>query len=172
MKFCDGPTTASFEDFYRREFPNLAVLAATTCGDAGAGEDLAQEAFVRAHEHWESVSLYDKPGAWVRRVAINLALNRRRRLANEARALLSLNPPERTSDAVFGGDPEIWSAVRKLAPKQRATIALHYLEDLPVSEIAEILGVSVSATTSTLHKARQKLALTLGPTAGEDNDNA
>ena len=54
----------------------------------------------------------------------------------------------------------------QLAPKQRAVVALHYLEDRPVAEIAEILDISVSAATSSLHQARANLATRLGESHG------
>lgn len=154
-------TTNDFDVFYRREFAAIAVVAGATVGDRSAGEDIAQEAFSRASERWSTVSTYDKPGAWVRRVAINLALSRRRRLANEAKALRRVGRAEEVSTQ-RQGDPEIWNAVDQLPPRQRAVVALHYLDDLAVADIAEILEISVSATTSHLHKARQNLARILG----------
>ena len=151
----------SFADFYRREYPHLAVLATAVSGDPASGEDLAQEALTRAERRWDRISGYDRPGAWARRVTINLATSRRRRLRSEARALLRLGPPDPASAVTLHGDPAVWAAVAELPPRQRAVVTLHYLEDRPVAEIAETLGISVSATTSNLHKARRRLAASL-----------
>ncbi len=158
----DGPGPSAFSDFYRREYPRLAVLATAVSGDPSSGEDLAQEALSRAGARWDRISGYDNPGAWVRRVAINLATSRRRRLRTEARALLRLGPPDDVPEVALHGDPEVWAAVATLPPRQRAVITLHHLEDRPVAEIAETLGISVSAATSNLHKARRRLAEVLG----------
>ena len=165
----DDPVAAGTDDFaafYRREFAAIAVVAGTVAADRSVGEDLAQEALSRAHRDWERVSGLDKPGAWARRVAINLAIGRKRRAASEARALLRLGRPAIEAAQTRRGDPAVWAAVDELAPKQRAVIALHYLEDRPVAEIAEILEISVSAATSNLHKARTNLAGALGGSHG------
>jgi RNA polymerase sigma-70 factor (ECF subfamily) len=157
---------SEFDAFYRREFSTLAVLAGTVAGDRSTGEDIAQEALSRAHRDWPRVSTLDKPGAWARRVTINLAIGRKRRMASEARALLRLGPSQHVAAETRRGDPAVWAAVDELPPRQRAVIALRYLEDQTVAEIAEILEISVSAATSNLSKARANLATKLG----EDHD--
>lgn len=161
----DSNASEDFELFFRREYPALAVLATAVSGDPGSGEDIAQEALHRAQQRWEEISVLDRPGAWTRRVAINLASNRRRRIGIEARALLRLGQ-DRTGtgpEAALHGDPEVWRAVAGLPPRQRSVVALHYLEDRPIADIADLLGISVSATTSNLAKGRAKLAQLLAP---------
>ena len=160
-------THTEYEDFYRREFSTLAVLAGTVCGNRALGEDIAQEALTRAHDQWEKLATYDKPGAWLRRVAINLAIGQKRRSTSEANAVERLQPDLRTIDPDPRlGDPAVWAAVDALAPRQRAVVALRYLEDQSLAEIAHILEISVSAATSNLHKARTNLATMLGDSHG------
>lgn len=148
-----------FAAFYRAQFASIATVAGTTTGDRSRGEDIAQEAFQRAHDDWDAVSRLDRPGAWVRRVAINLALSGRRRRGIEKRALGRLMPQERRDERRHS---EVWDAVAKLPPRQRAVVALHYHEGHSVDEVAGLLGCSVSAATSNLHKARTRLAELLG----------
>ena len=57
--------------------------------------------------------------------------------------------------------PEVLAAVRRLAPGQRAVVVLFYLEDRPMAEIAEILGIKESTGWSQLHTARKHLAAAL-----------
>ena len=159
-------TQTEFEIFYRREFASLAVVAGTVAANRSVGEDIAQEALAKANQQWARVAVLDKPGAWVRRVAINLAIGRKRRSVSEAKALLKLGPDATTAAETRRGDPAVWAAVDQLAPKQRAVVALHYLEDRSVAEIADILDISVSAATSNLHKARANLATMLGESHG------
>jgi len=154
--------TSDFDAFYRREFATLAVLAGTVAGNRSVGEDLAQEALSKVHQHWAKVSSLDKPGAWARRVAINLAIGRKRRFGVERRALRRIGPATDAAPESRSGDPQVWAAVEELPPRQRAVVALRYLDDRSVAEIAEILEISVSAATSNLHKARTNLAITLG----------
>lgn len=165
-----GPTSlddgfdGDFNAFYRAQFASIATVAGTTTGERSSGEDIAQEAFQKAHDDWPRVSQLDKPGAWVRRVAINLALSRRRRRGIELNALTRLGS-SRHGPTRPPGDrrhPEVWDAVAKLPPRQRAVIALHYHEGHSVAQIADLLDCSVSAATSNLHKARTRLADLLG----------
>jgi len=150
------PTYLDFATFYRRELPALVALA-TAVGGHACAEEVAQEALLRAHREWGRIERYDKPGAWVRRVAINLATSDRRRRASEARALarvarrpiLDAPPPE-----VDG----FWALVRTLPPRQAAAVALHYLDDLSLAELADALGCAEGTAKAHLHKARQSLA--------------
>lgn len=147
-----------FDSFYRTEFPSMVALAHTICGDSQLAEDLAQEAMTRAHKRWTELGDYDKPGAWLRRVTINLALTRRRRSMREViglgrHKLETLPAPEPPDE-----DVEVWEAVATLGPKQRAAVALFYQEGASTTEIAEILGCTVSTATSHLSQARQRLA--------------
>jgi len=136
----------------------MVALASAMAGTAIA-EDLAQEAMVRAHRNWDRISLYESPGGWVRRVTINLATSSLRRRTIEVRSKLRFWPrPERELPPEPTADEPIWAAVAALAPRQRAAIALHYLEDLSVRDISKILGCTESTVKVHLHKARQNLA--------------
>ncbi len=64
-------------------------------------------------------------------------------------------------------DHEFWEAVRALPARQAQAIALHYLEDRPVAEIAEILGCAPATVKVHLHRGRRALADTLAPVAEE-----
>jgi RNA polymerase sigma-70 factor (ECF subfamily) len=55
----------------------------------------------------------------------------------------------------------VWAAVAQLPPQQRAAIALHYLEDRSVADIAEILECTPSTAKNHLHKGRTRLAQVL-----------
>ncbi len=158
----------SFDAFYRREFPHMVTLAVVISGSRVAAEDLAQEALLRAHRDWERVSTFEKPGAWLRRVTINLATSTLRRTAAETRARLRLGRPEPIPEPV-AEDAALWKAVAALPPKQRAAVALFYLEDLSTAEIATVLGCSDATARVHLHRGRQALASALGRShQGED----
>lgn len=160
-----------FETFYEREFRLVVGLAYALSGSRSAAEDLAQEAFIAAHSNWDKIGSYDKPEAWVRRVVSNLSVSRFRRGLTEAKAMTRLGG-FRAETAALPDLPaeaeEFWAHVRKLPKRQAQTLALHYLEDKPVAEIAVILECSASTVKVHLHKGRQRLASRLGVNLGED----
>ncbi len=152
-----------FDSFYRREFSQVVGLAYALSGSRVAAEDLAQEAFMAAHEQWDKISRYEKPGAWVRRVVSNKSVSRMRRKASEARALTRVAVQRQEPlPALEPVDEEFWGAVRSLPRQQSQAIALFYLEDRPVAEIAEILGCATNTAKVHLHKGRRNLAARLG----------
>jgi RNA polymerase sigma-70 factor (ECF subfamily) len=134
------------------------------------GADLAHEALARAYRDWRTVGSLDRPGAWVRRVLINLTIDAHRRRARETLALARLDPNPATAATDVVGEA-FWAAVRDLPERQRAAVALYYVEDLPIAEIAEILGISSGTVKTSLFMARRSLAVSLGAEEVlDDND--
>jgi len=148
--------STDYEDFFREELRPLVALATAIAG-ADRGEEIAQEALLRAHREWDRIARYDKPGAWVRRVAINLATSSQRRRSAERRALQRV-ATRRQLDAPPPEVDDFWALVRRLPDRQAAAVALHYLEDLSVAEIADTLGCAEGTAKAHLHKARRTLA--------------
>jgi RNA polymerase sigma-70 factor (ECF subfamily) len=149
----------AFEDFYGREYLAVVGLAYALSGSRWGAEDLAQEAFMAAHRDWERIGLYDKPGAWVRRVVANLSVSAFRRRAAEAKALARVPfGHEASLPDLAEGDPEFWAAIRSLPRRQAQVVALFYLEDRSVAEVAEILDVTLGTVKRHLHNGRQALA--------------
>lgn len=108
------------------------------------------------------------PGAWVRRVALNLAGNAkaRRRAEGAATTRLSARP------ALTPAEPEVeefWAVARRLPPRQAAAVILYYLEDRSVIEVAEILGCAEGTAKSHLHKGRAGLARLLDEPGAPDD---
>lgn len=148
----------SFDAFYRAEYRNVAAVVYSLTGSADIADDLSQEAFLRAHRDWATIGLRDAPEYWVRRVAINLAMSRFRRLAVEARGLVRLRPATTSIEAPL--DPEyeaIWKEVRALPRRQQQVLALHYVDELPVAEVARVLGIAEGTVKATLHQGRDNL---------------
>jgi RNA polymerase sigma-70 factor (ECF subfamily) len=150
----------SFDDFYRQEFPAMVLLASTLVG--GSAEDVAQEAMIRAHDRWDTVSAYDNPGTWVRRVTINLATSRLRRRATRIRKASRLLDGIPTVTWETRLDDDLLDALATLPRKQRTAVVLHYLEDRSVKQIADILNCAPSTAKVHLHRGRQALAQRLG----------
>lgn len=154
------------DDLYRSEWSGLVALAWSLTGDWALAEELAQDAFADAYRRWDEVDRLDRPGAWVRRAVINRSANTRRdrsadrRKSDRLRATAQTEPGADRTDPTGDqatdqvGDPVFWAAVRSLPEQQAACISLHYLEDRPVNEIAQIVGCRPAPTGSpTPHSA-------------------
>jgi RNA polymerase sigma-70 factor (ECF subfamily) len=147
-----------FDEFFASEYPRLVPALHALTGDRQHAEDLAQDAFFRAHQRWDDIGQYDDPSAWVRRVALNATRNRWRRGRRE-RAALSRVPVEAVApDAGDLPDAELWEAVRALPHQQQWAAVLHYVADLPVVEVAAALGCSEGSVKTHLSRARASLA--------------
>lgn len=149
----------TFEAFYAREHSAVLGLAYTLSGSRSASEELAQDAFADAYRRWDVIGRYDDPGAWVRRAVANRSVSRWRRRSAELRALTRLGarraeplPP------LEPADHEFWAAVRSLPARQAQSIALRYLDDLSVAQIADVLDVAESTVRVHLHRGRLALA--------------
>ena len=162
-----------FEEVYLREFTGVFALAYAMSGSRWAAEDIAQDAFVVAHRQWGRVGGYDDPGAWVRRVAANLAVSGVRRRLAEARALVRLaarTQQEPPYAALPAEDGDFWRAVRRLPRRQAQVVALVALGDLSTAEVAATVGCSQRMVQTHLQKARATLAQRLGLPAEQGVD--
>jgi RNA polymerase sigma-70 factor (ECF subfamily) len=154
--------TPDYAVLFQREFPKVVCTVYLVVRDHGRAEELAQEAFVQLLMHWKKVSGYDRPEAWVRRVAIRLAMrsSTRERLRSVLERRAVVEPPP-------GEGVDLSEALGQLSAPQRAAIVLHYYEDRPVDEVADILVCSVNTVKSHLHRGRNKLRVLLGECEGD-----
>jgi RNA polymerase sigma factor (sigma-70 family) len=159
-----GEADLEYAWFFRAEFPMVLRTVFLILGDRGKAEDVTQEAFIQLLSHWKKISRYERPGAWVRRVAIRLAVKAQKR--ERMRALL-----ERDTSSPQGPkapDMDLANALRQLPLKQRTCALLFYYEDRPIAEIVDILGISEGSVKVHLHRARERLAALLGEEVDED----
>jgi RNA polymerase sigma-70 factor (ECF subfamily) len=137
------------------EAPLFAYLWRST-GDEGAAYDLRQETFIRAWRHFARVRGYERPLAWLYRVATNLALNYRRDL-RPAVTLVS-------EDELAASDPAWQLAERDLVratllalpQRERQALALRSGQGLSCEEVAQALGVTPAAARTLLWRARER----------------
>ena len=153
--------SGSFEEFYSGAVGRLVGQLFPVTGDLHEAEEVVQEAFTRAAARWSRLRDYDVPEAWVRRVAMNLAADRGRRLQRQARALLRTGPPPSVPPASVEA-MALAEALRTLPMHQRQAIVLHHLVDLPVEEVAATLATPTGTVKSWLARGRRTLAARLG----------
>jgi RNA polymerase sigma-70 factor, ECF subfamily len=143
----------SFEDLWRREYPRVLRTVYLVTGDVQEAADVTQEAFVRAYERAGTVLALEKPGAWVQRVATNLAISWRRRGRRAPPDLppMDSNPESETSDH------DLMAALRRLTPAQRAVIALRFYADLSIEDVARALHKRPGTVKALTHQAVTRL---------------
>jgi RNA polymerase sigma-70 factor (sigma-E family) len=144
--------------FCRDQYTPLVGMLGLYCGDRAVAEELAQEALIKACRDWSRVRSKDDPGAWVRRVAINLANSYFRRRKAEHRAHLRLGSRP-TAEAQR--DPEsaeiLRRAIARLPRRQRTSLVLHYYLDLPYPEVADFMNVPLSTAKMLAHRGLARL---------------
>jgi RNA polymerase sigma-70 factor (ECF subfamily) len=150
-----------FEAFYQAHYPSVVRLAYSLCGSRGVAEELAQEAFVSAHARWRRVVGFDRPDLWVRRVVINRSISYRRREAIERKAVARIRLDRDEIGEPVVSDELVWQALRELSPRQAEVLALFYVEDQPMSAVAEILGLGPETVKTHLKRGRAALAVKL-----------
>ena len=130
--------------------------------DHQVAEEITQDAFTELYRHWRRVHDYEEPALWVRRVALRKA--QREAVRTARRPVLERQTP--TSSPVDPGEVvvqhDLVSAPRSLPPRQRAVVALYYLEVRPMDEVADLVGCSRATGYVHLHQARARLAAALG----------
>ena len=143
-----------------------AALYRAAClilGDPAAAEDVAQETFVRAYRAGLHVEPSDAR-RWLRRIAVNLALNGLRSRTREERALTRASArPSRAADPADQGVGRLdtKAALARLPERLRLPVILRYYADLSERDIASALDVRVGTVKSRLHEARRALAADL-----------
>lgn len=150
---------SDFEAFYRGTAPRLMRFAYGLTGGLAEAQDFTQEAYARAWQRWSALQKYDNPEAWLRLVVTRLATDWWRRL-RVRRAELPPGP-----DVAASPDEELMTlvaALKTLPIDQRKALALHYLLDLSVADIAAEMSVPVNTVKSRLARGRANLAAKLG----------
>ena len=161
-----------FDDLYVGSRDRLAAQLVGLTGDAAEAQDLVQEAFMRAWLLWETVSGYQDPEGWVRRVAVNMAVSRWRRARH-----LVLRPggsPAEVDVPAVDGDPvvaarvaEAVGALDALPDGERRALTLHHLAGWSVEDIAGSTGTPQGTVKSWLSRGRRRLAGSIGNEEGD-----
>ena len=144
--------------FCRREHPRLVGALTLYCNDRATAEDLAQEALARACLHWSRVQGMDAPGAWVHRVAMNLASSALRRKAAELRAHRRAGAgAEPVTDHDVASAVAVGNALAGLRAKQRRVLVLRYYLGFSVEETAGILGLPANTVKTHTRRALEHM---------------
>ena len=133
------------EDLFRhRREPSLR-LAAFLVGDLAVAEEIVQDAFLEVTRRW---SRLDNPAGYLRTAVVNGCRSHVRRVALVRRRPLPM--PRLHVEAPEHDD--LWAVLARLPERRRAALVLRYYEDLPVAEIARLLGCRPGTVASLLHR--------------------
>lgn len=162
-----------FEEFYEANYGLTVALVTGVLGSRHEAEDVAQETFARALARWPRLSSYELPEAWVRQVALHLAVDSGRRLrraigaALRLRAAVPVAEPEPGESLPF---TTLGPALRQLPVREREVIVLHYFLDLPVERIAHERHIPAGTVKARLVSGRRRLERELGQTPERISD--
>lgn len=150
------PLTVDLEAELVAAYPALVRRLALVLRDASTAEDVAQSAFARALERQHSFR-GGSVRAWFFTIGMRLAFNELRR----RRFTVFRDHPEEPSWAM-STEPDLWIALAKIPPKQRAALVLSTLEGYTHAEIGQILGVPAGTVSSWLSRTKVQLRDLMG----------
>jgi RNA polymerase sigma-70 factor (ECF subfamily) len=168
-----GGSLLAFEEIVKRYERRVYGIALRIVRRHEVADDVAQEAFMRAHQALSTFDL-DRPfGPWICRIASNLAINHvRSPQAREAPLpeghAETPAPGKGALDLVLEREARevLERALLGLPAEQRAVFALRTFEELSYREISEALGISIGTVMSRLSRARERLREALAPYLG------
>src|SRR4051812_48463873 len=152
-----------FTEYFAARAPALRRLAYGLSGDWHAAEDLVQSTFVKLYRRWHRIRP-DSLDAYARRILVNAFLSERHR---HRRELVVPELPDRAAPpgADVGDRLVVRRALAALTPRQRAMVVLRHLEDLSITQVADLLGVAEGTVKSQTNRGIQSLREALGDPA-------
>ncbi|HEX9037759.1 MAG TPA: RNA polymerase sigma factor [Ktedonobacterales bacterium] len=156
-----GPvSSAAFEPFFREYERAVYACLWRLTGDAQTARDLTQETFIRAWQHFEQARDYERPLAWLLRIATNLAIttfqreSSRRAVSTDA---LSMEDMPSRSDPTRGLAERdlVQRTLLELPANQRAALVLREVYGFSCEEIGSMLGIGRDAVKMALFRGRE-----------------
>ncbi|HEX8803805.1 MAG TPA: SigE family RNA polymerase sigma factor [Acidimicrobiales bacterium] len=152
---------------HREHYRSLVRLAAIVLGDAGLGEQVVQDAFVRLQLRWGALRDLEKAPAYLRSAVLNGARSqlRRQKVRDRFASRRTVEPTVPTPEAAaLAGDDHarVVAALRRLPARQREALTLRYYLDLPVADVADAMGVSTGSVKTHVHRGLAALAQDMG----------
>jgi RNA polymerase sigma-70 factor (ECF subfamily) len=143
-----------FRAMYQEIFPLAFRVGYRFSGRRDDAEDAAQEALARAFQRWRRLRGQPWVRGWVLSTTMNI-LRRKQRLGSSAH-------PEPARESDLDASLDLWSALRRLPARQAQAVILYYLADLPVADVARIMGCREGTAKTHLDRGRKGLAAVIG----------
>jgi RNA polymerase sigma-70 factor (ECF subfamily) len=168
---------ADFTTFMRNYQDMVYSTAVRLIGNETQAEDIAQDVFIKAHEHFDNLRTSPTAGGWLKTVATNLSINHIQRYKKRwsffsdlvhrddegGEKEVEFAAPDTFFSGVDSGERREWveRALEKLPEHQRVPLVLYHFEDLPYEDIARKTGVSLSKVKTDILRGREALAKVL-----------
>ncbi len=161
-----GPGSANEQELIRLMDTyggTLCSLCRMMLQDYHRAQDAVQETFIKAYRHIDQLARVENEKAWLMRIAVNTCRDMMRTawFRHVARSADLSELPEIPAPSAAEEDSSILEEVRKLPPKEREVLLLHYWQALDADEIARVLSINRATVYRRLEKARQRLKMTL-----------
>lgn len=154
---------AAFDALYSRYRDEALRTASLITGSRTDGEDVVQEAFVQCYQHIGQLRDPARFKAWLFTLLTRAAWKYCRRRGREQPVAEFFDDAEKAGESALGAvlrteqSRALFAAVQALEDKQRTVIVLYYYNDMPVREIAKVLGCREGTVKSRLFAARRSL---------------
>lgn len=137
----------------------LYAIAVRVLHDRDRAEDAVQSALLKAWRDLPSLRDPARFEAWLHRLLLRACYDeaRRQRTFVASVTVVSAEPGEADDSGRFADRDQLERAFRRLPIDQRAVIVLHHYEGLPLTEVADVLGIPVGTARSRLHYALRTL---------------
>ena len=148
-------SASDLEALFRTHWPRAYRAAYLVTHDAGAAEDIAQEAFLAAIRSLDRFDRRRPFGPWLHRIVVNRAIDwaRARRLRSEVELSESLPAPQPSGSQ--GGD--VLAGLARLSPEHRAVVVMRYFLEFTPGEIADALDLPRGTVNSRLRRGLDTL---------------
>jgi RNA polymerase sigma-70 factor (ECF subfamily) len=165
---CQGGDSLAIERLVQTYQQDVYRLALSILDDPEEADDATQEVFLAVLRSLDSFRGDSSFKTWLFSITINVCRSRLRRgksrmkLSQVLQSLFRSEQDQPESKAIQNeADKKLWQAIRALDEKHRIPIILRYYHDLPVNEIADMLGIPVGTVHSRLNHARKRLRVWL-----------
>ena len=155
-------THARFTRLVESERSHVYRLICRLLGRSDGAEDVLQDVFTRAWLHWSELEEHPRPGAWLRRVALNACRQRMRRWQLWRTWFRQARPADEADPSDADGAERVRLGIAQLGHADREVLVLRYLEALSIEDICQLLRHDRSVIDARLSRARKRLGQVLG----------
>ena len=174
----EATALSDFTTFMRNYQDMVYTTAVRLLGNEAQAEDISQDVFLKAFEHWDNLQASETAGGWLKTVTTNLSINHLQRYRKRWRFFsefirhddddgegreVEFASPEDFLEGLGQADRRAWveRALEKLPEHQRVPLVLFHFEEMPYEDIAKRLGVSLSKVKTDILRGREALAKAL-----------